>query len=56
MTIAAIGGPDLLIVLVIVVLLFGEAKLPQLARSLGEANRDFEKATAEPLRRDHTAD
>jgi len=43
-TLAAIEGPDLIIVLVIVLLLFGGAKLPQLARSLGEAKREFESA------------
>lgn len=42
MTIAAIEGPDLIIVLVILLVLFGGAKLPQLARSLGEAKREFE--------------
>ena len=47
-TIAAIEGPDLLIVLVIVLVLFGGAKLPQLARSLGEAKRELEKAANEP--------
>jgi len=30
-----IGGPELIIVLVVVLLVFGAAKLPQLARSLG---------------------
>ena len=44
-TLAAIEGPDLIIVLAIVLLLFGGAKLPQLARSLGEAKREFETAT-----------
>jgi len=44
-TLAAIEGPDLIIVLAIVLLLFGGAKLPQLARSLGEAKREFESAT-----------
>jgi len=44
-TLAAIEGPDLVIVLVIILLLFGGAKLPQLARSLGEAKREFESAT-----------
>jgi sec-independent protein translocase protein TatA len=34
----------LLIVLAIVLVLFGGAKLPQLARSLGEAKREFHNA------------
>jgi sec-independent protein translocase protein TatA len=41
-TVAAIEGPDLLIVLLIVLVLFGGAKVPQLARSLGQAKREFE--------------
>jgi sec-independent protein translocase protein TatA len=37
------GPPELLIVLIIVVLLFGGSKLPKLARSLGEAQKEFKK-------------
>jgi sec-independent protein translocase protein TatA len=36
-----IGPPELLIVLAIVLVLFGGAKLPQLARSLGQAQKEF---------------
>ncbi|MBV8386551.1 MAG: twin-arginine translocase TatA/TatE family subunit [Acidimicrobiia bacterium] len=35
-------GPDLLIVLAIVALLFGTSRLPKLARSLGSAKSEFE--------------
>ena len=45
MPVAFLEGPDLIIVLVIVVLLFGASKLPAFARSLGEAQREFHKAT-----------
>jgi len=38
-----IGGPEILIVLLVVVLLFGGSKLPKLARSLGSAKGEFEK-------------
>ena len=38
-----IGPPELLIVLVLVLVLFGSSRLPKLARSLGEAKREFEK-------------
>jgi sec-independent protein translocase protein TatA len=37
------GGPELLIVLMIVVLLFGAQKLPELARSSGQAMGEFQK-------------
>ncbi len=40
---AFLEGPDLLVVLGIVILLFGGAKLPQLARSLGEAKKELDK-------------
>ena len=37
----SIGVPELLIVLVIVLLIFGAGKLPQLGKGLGEAIRNF---------------
>ena len=39
---AMLEGPDLLVVLAIILVLFGAAKVPQLARSLGEAKHEFE--------------
>jgi sec-independent protein translocase protein TatA len=41
------GGPELLIVLLIVVLLFGANKLPQLARSSGQAMGEFKRGRDE---------
>ena len=46
-----IFGPDLLIVLAIVALLFGGSQLPKLARSLGSAKSQFEAG----LREGHTS-
>ena len=37
----SLGAPELLVILVIVLLLFGGAKLPKLARSLGQAQKEF---------------
>jgi len=41
------GAPELIIVLLVVLLLFGGAKLPQLARSLGQAKKEFHEGAAE---------
>jgi sec-independent protein translocase protein TatA len=41
-----LGAPELAILLVVVLVLFGGAKLPKLARSLGEARRELENASA----------
>ncbi|MCU1455104.1 MAG: twin arginine-targeting protein translocase, TatA/E family [Acidimicrobiales bacterium] len=38
-----LGAPELLIILLVVLVLFGGAKLPKLARSLGEAQKEFKK-------------
>jgi sec-independent protein translocase protein TatA len=38
-----IAGPDLLIIVGIIVLLFGSSQLPKLARSLGQASKEFKK-------------
>lgn len=42
-----LGPTELIVILVIVLLLFGGAKLPKLARSLGEAKKEFEKGTGD---------
>jgi len=42
-----LGIPELLIILVIVVLLFGAAKLPQIGSGLGEGIRNFKKSVKE---------
>lgn len=36
-----LGAPELLIVLLVVLVLFGSTKLPKLARSLGQAQSEF---------------
>ncbi len=45
--IGGLRGPELLIILVVVLLLFGAAKLPQLARSLGASAKEFRKGVEE---------
>jgi sec-independent protein translocase protein TatA len=45
-------GPDLLIILAVVALLFGSSQLPKLARSLGRASKEFREGLAEGARDD----
>jgi sec-independent protein translocase protein TatA len=42
----SLGPTELLIVFAIVMLLFGAAKLPKLARSMGESAKEFKNAQA----------
>ena len=42
-----IGAPELLIILALVMLVFGGAKLPSLARSLGQAKNEFKRGEDE---------
>ncbi len=41
------GGMEMVVLLLIVVVLFGGAKLPQLMKGVGEGMREFKKATRE---------
>ena len=52
-----LGTPELVIVLVIVLVLFGGAKLPQMMKGMGEGMKEFRKATRddeEDIARDST--
>src|ERR1041384_5382322 len=42
-----LGGPDLLVILLIILVLFGAKKLPELARGMGQAIKEFQKAKDE---------
>lgn len=43
----SVGPFELILVLLVIVLLFGSTKLPKLAKSLGEAQKEFKKGVAE---------
>lgn len=51
-----LGAPELLVVLLIVLVLFGGAKLPSLARSLGKAKSEFEAGSREGAARNEEID
>lgn len=36
-------GPEMLVIVLVLVLLFGANKIPKLARSVGEATQEFDK-------------
>ena len=40
-----IGLPELIVILVIVLIIFGAGKLPQIGEGLGKGIRNFKKAT-----------
>ncbi len=42
-----IGAPELIVILLVILLLFGSTKLPKLAKSLGEAQKEFKKGIAD---------
>ena len=47
-----LGAPELIVILLIILLIFGGAKRPQLARSLGQAKHEFEKGASEGKKND----
>lgn len=49
------GMPELILILVICLVVFGPGKLPQLGSSLGGALKGFRRATEEPLSVDTVA-
>jgi len=55
-----LGPTELIIILLVVLVLFGGAKIPKLARSLGQAQKEFktgldEGHKAEPAKDDESA-
>jgi sec-independent protein translocase protein TatA len=43
-----IGLPELLVIFIIILVLFGPGKLPDVGKAIGEALRGFKKALQEP--------
>jgi sec-independent protein translocase protein TatA len=53
-----LGGAEMGVLLIIVLLIFGPSQIPKMARSIGEAMREFRKAQREitdELQRDEPA-
>ncbi len=47
--IGGIGMPELIVILVIVLIIFGAGKLPEIGAGLGKGIRNFKKAVQEPV-------
>ena len=43
----AIGAPEIIVILIIVILLFGGRKIPELMKGIGQGMREFKKASRE---------
>lgn len=47
-----LGATELIIILAVVLLLFGSTRLPKLARSIGQASKEFKKGVGEGAKDD----
>lgn len=47
MLLFSLGGPEVILTLVVVLLLFGAKRIPDLARGLGKGIREFKDASTE---------
>ena len=52
----SIGAPELIIILVIVLILFGAKKLPELAKSIGSSEKELSKSMKDDKASDKTDD
>lgn len=50
-----IGFPELIVILVIALVVFGPGKLPSVGKSIGESIKEFKKASSELTKDDTTA-
>jgi len=44
----SLGAPELIVIFLVALIVFGPTKLPEFGKSLGEAIRGFKKAINEP--------
>lgn len=42
-----IGGPEIIVIVLVVILLFGGRKIPELAKGIGKGIREFKDATSD---------
>jgi sec-independent protein translocase protein TatA len=44
----SLGAPELIVIFIVALVIFGPSKLPELGKSLGEAIRGFKKTMSDP--------
>lgn len=44
-----IGMPELIIIMIIILIIFGAGKLPEIGSGIGKGIKNFKKATSEPV-------
>jgi len=49
-------GPEVIVVLVVILVLFGGSQIPKLARNLGQAQKEFKKGLNEGAAADSSTD
>jgi sec-independent protein translocase protein TatA len=48
----SLGFPELIIILIIIIMIFGANRLPEIGRGIGKGIRNFKEATRDGVRRD----
>ncbi len=43
----SVGAPEIILIIIVVVLLFGAKKIPELAQGIGKGMKEFKKAVKE---------
>ena len=47
-----LGIPELIIILIIIIMIFGANRLPEIGRGIGKGIRNFKESTREGMKRD----
>jgi TatA/E family protein of Tat protein translocase len=53
LAIAGLGTPELIVIVLVIFLLFGATRLPQLAKALGQSKKAFREGIEEGERDEH---
>jgi len=48
----SLGFPELVVILIIIIMIFGANRLPEIGRGIGKGIRNFKDATKEGIRHD----